>query len=206
MSSGAVAPQGVLTPSRAEIEALCLKAARAAGLEWGPAEDAGRSVAVLERAGLPGLDWFLAWLESPAGTAVDLGNPAATALCPIRSGAVLIDHGLRLRLPLRLPDMIVPGLLIGFLLRHPAGFDMAWSGGKAQIGATGATFKGLPPPLRGPVALHHAIVAPGSLGHAPRRPCRVAVWQELNRLALAITVPATAVSRTGAGAGTHDND
>lgn len=206
MSNGSAPVDGVLTPSRAEIEALCLKTARAAGLEWGLAEDAGRSVAVLERAGLPGLDWFLAWLESPAGTAVDLGNPAATALCPIRSGAVLIDHGQRLCLPLSLPDMIVPGLLIGFLLRHPAGFEMAWSGGKARIGTTRATFEGLPLPLRGSVALHHAIVTPGSLGHAPRRPCPIAVWQDLNRLALAITVPATAVSRTGAGAGTHDND
>lgn len=82
----------MLLLSRAEIEALCAKAARGAGLDWGLVEEAARSATVLDAAGLPGPEWLLDCLETPAGAALDLTDPGARiALCPIRTGAVLLD-------------------------------------------------------------------------------------------------------------------
>lgn len=193
-----------LIPSRSEIEALCSKAARATGLEWGLAEEAGRAVAVLEKAGLPGLDWFLAWLDEPGGAVLDIVAPEGAGLCPIRSGTVINDHAPPL--PLDLADVIVPALLIGFLLRCATGFELAWAGGRARGGWAGCVIEGMAPPLRGAVTLRPALQSPAPGGPAPRRPFPVAGWQRLTSLALTLTVPATAGSRSGAGAGSHDND
>lgn len=198
--------------SRSEIEALCAKAARGAGLDWGLAEEAARSATVLDAAGLPGPEWLLDCLETPAGAALDLADPAAAiALCPVRSGAVLLDQGARLALPITMPQVIAPGLLIGFLLRSTrrrgeGGFQLTWAQGKATVLGAGVSVAGAPPPAIGAVGLSRTHGPAGEPNPAPRRPRDAEIWRRLTVLARATTVPATADSRAGAGAGTHDND
>ena len=83
--------------SLSEIEALCFKAARGAGLSWGEAEEAGWAAAWLARAGLSGPDLLLAWLNDLGALKRPVPAPGhwrapAAPLCPLRTGIALADH------------------------------------------------------------------------------------------------------------------
>ena len=91
--------------SLGELEALCRKAARGAGFDWGPAEEAGRAVRRLAAFGLPGAELLLVRLAAgeaePEGTGAprSLDGPwrsPAGALCPIHAGTALADAPERL--------------------------------------------------------------------------------------------------------------
>lgn len=127
-----------------EIEQLCLKAARGAGLSWGLAEEAGFACVWLARHGLDGPGALLAWLgdrtdpatpdpatPDPARTdpaasaraACDAADPflaGAGGRCPIATGAALCDFArlpetdVRSR-PLRIGPLARPLLLLPFL-------------------------------------------------------------------------------------------
>lgn len=127
--------------SLGELEALCRKAARGAGLDWGPAEEAGRAVRRLAAFALPGAESLLARLEAfdrrPAQElspgALDGEWRGGTALCPILTGAALADSADRLDASgeVVLHDVISPLLLIPFAglcarrLGRPV--NVAWS-------------------------------------------------------------------------------
>ena len=82
--------------SLSEINALCFKAARGAGLTWGEAEEAGWAAAWLTRAGLAGPSILLNWLTECATLARPVparGRWCALdgPLCPLRAGLALAD-------------------------------------------------------------------------------------------------------------------
>ncbi|MFP4043155.1 MAG: DUF3726 domain-containing protein [Rhodosalinus sp.] len=89
--------------SLSEIEALCFKAARGAGLDWGEAEEAGWAAAWLSRAGLAGPTIILGLLKDLAALERPVPGPGrweprARAQCPLRTGIALADFaGRRLR-------------------------------------------------------------------------------------------------------------
>ena len=85
----------------AEIEVYLRKAAQAIGLDWGIAEEAGKSARWLAAFGLPGPELMLAQIEQLEGKDYrdfipDCGNgqwrAKSTYLCPIITGAALADR------------------------------------------------------------------------------------------------------------------
>lgn len=207
-----------------ETEALCLKAARGAGLPWGLAEEAGTAAAWLAERGLPGAALVLDWLEGGARTvprpAEERWESPGGPLCPVATGAALADF---VELPegpsrceLALAAIAVPALLLPFLARAAGMLGrplaLGWEGGAVRIGADGA--------LAGEVA---ALVAAGVAGRAVVSPCPAApsvradtrraplplalpLWRRLDALALRTTVPPSERSRAGAGATGDDGD
>lgn len=210
--AGAPVPDGAALFSRSEIEAVCMKAARGAGLPWGLAEEAGMAARRLAEAGLPGPEWLLAYLEGPRGRAPAIGRghwrpEGEGGLCPIATGAALSDRAGRSEPLPTLHHVLHPGLLLPFLI-HAAGAGAAlradWGTGAALAGAAGIDAPH-EVPAQGDVLLSRA----GAMRAPPRHTGRwvpLDLWRRLNALALFTTVPATERSRAGAGAGPADND
>ena len=85
-----------------EVSALCMKAARGAGMSWGLAEEAGFAAAWLVQHGVDGPEYLYRHLVQAQGqswqslcptvTPGDWQAPAGHALCPIALGATLCDY------------------------------------------------------------------------------------------------------------------
>lgn len=172
--------------TRPEVEALCTKAARGAGMAWGLAEEAGFAAGWLQAHGIDGAGALAAYLDGGLGVA-PVASPGhwtgAGPLCPIATGAALSDFrdlpaG---ALPLRLDPVAHPVLLRPFL---GAGRVLEQAGGGALILRAG-----------GPAAM------PAQL--CPADPAAVA---RLESLAFETYVPPSAQSRADAGAAGSDND
>ena len=211
-----------VTLSLGEIEALCLRAARGAGLDWGLAEEAGQAARWLCAAGLDGLTAVHATLTTPVATTlcVDTRTGAVTApddetpLCPLRTGAALSDHAALLPDTVRIARVVWPVLLIPFVARSARRSKRAvtFTADGAQV--TVASDQS----LSGAVATFAALrAARVTLTPAPDLPApttppvRAAsplpkVLTGLDALALRTTVPATAASRADAGSALDDND
>ncbi|WP_443692938.1 DUF3726 domain-containing protein [Pseudomonas protegens] len=89
-----------------EIESLCKKAARGAGLSWGLAEEAGKAARWLSAHGLDGPGVLATQLRQNDGCAYQQLAPDVSAepwqvpghaLCPLIAGATLSDHSYLLR-------------------------------------------------------------------------------------------------------------
>ncbi len=98
-----VAPGKTLRLSRNEIESVCTKAARGAGMSWGLAEEAGYAAGWLASRGLDGAGVLARYLRRAQGKSwhdicpvVEPGewrsSTVGQALCPIALGATLSDH------------------------------------------------------------------------------------------------------------------
>ena len=94
--------------SLGETESIVTRAGRGAGLSWGQAQDAGKSVVRLAMQGLPAPDWFATLLPSIEATPYDERRPASVFehadseikrvweasgswLCPVAVGCSLAD-------------------------------------------------------------------------------------------------------------------
>lgn len=215
--------------SQNEIEQLCLKAARGAGMSWGLAEEAGFAAAWLAMRGLDGPGALLAQLQEAKGRpwreicpVVAPGRFRAAeggCLCPVALGSALCDH---VSLPetamtdtaLRVGPVTHPVLLLAFLsdLARVQGVSLrlAWSGGKVLLTADGrmsgdAARLEAEARLEGELSIQQdAPDAPA----APGEPLNVSAetLNDLNAFALCTTVPASEASRAGAGAAAGDND
>jgi len=212
--------------SRNEIETLCLKAARGAGLAWGLAEEAGFAAGWLAAHGIDGATTALHHLNTlaPAGTTpIGVANrhwqdASGTALCPIALGAALDDHASLAESPHTAPittgSVSQPVLLVPFLARmaqaNGAALSLTWHGGTICVGPDG---------VDGPALIALSQVAQAALTLAPcaaaahmggvatpLAPIPAATLGGLNRLSMRTTVPASVVSRLGAGAAQSDND
>lgn len=202
--------------SRTEIEALSLKAARGAGLSWGIAEEAGKITRRLDQLGLPGPEWLLAALGAGAATTILTTDGTwqsplpSLPLCPLRAAVRLSDAP---KAGLRLADLQSPGLILGGLLtcRSCPPLLVRWNEGAALIRDGALSLVGGLPGLRGDLILSQPDAAEvarfsAPLSIAPRKPRPAAFWAEMDRFAMATTVPATETSRAGAGATGNDND
>ena len=117
-----------------EIETLCLKAARGAGMDWGLAEEAGFAARWLAARGLPGPELLLAHLEARSGQPwADVGPRASGdwrargggALCPVSAGAAFSDHAVGDGRTARFEALSRPLLIVPFLCQSLAGEDDA---------------------------------------------------------------------------------
>lgn len=212
--------------SRNEVETLCLKAARGAGLPWGLAEEAGFAAGWLTARGADGAAALLAHLgTSPVGaSAVTISGRVWSAqdggaLCPIVTGAALDDHA-------GLPDGISAGPVTVHRLRHPVlavpllarsaramktALEITWNGETALISAEGEVG---PARLTALSKVQEARIEVATCradhGIAPAAPDICPLSAEtlagLNALSMRTTVPASETSRRGAGAMASDND
>ena len=216
--------------SRNETESLCLKAARGAGFAWGLAEEAGFAAGALASEGIDGAAAILTLLTAKLGQPAHSGRPdpspghwqsmAQGALCPITTGAALIDSAPLADGPFsretRLDPVATPILLLPFLMRAAevcarplliswpdgalritpgSGFDRAAASALARYPALALTIQ--PTPSKPAIPQNP---------HAKLPPVSTAVLDALAALALRTTVPATAASRRGAGSAMTDND
>lgn len=214
--------------SRSEIEALCTKAARGAGMAWGLAEEAGFAAGWLSARGIDGpraLADHLAWAQDlpwqdicPTVAPGDWTARDGGMLCPVALGATLCDFSTLREAALDGAGLVVgpvshPVILLPFLAamaqRLGHGVDVLWPGGRIAVAPSG----GVGGALAGLAALEHARLtlrpasdAPDIARPAGRVGCRRDTLDRLEALALRTTVPPSAQSRADAGAGTSDND
>lgn len=215
--------------SQNEIEQLCFKEARGAGMSWGMAEEAGFAAAWMARRGLDGPGALLAQLRDAMGRpwreicpVVAQGEFQAGdggGLCPIALGSALCDHA---RLPetamdkttLRVGPVNHPVLLLAFLSDlariRGAAVRLSWPRGRVLLtwaGGIVGNVEALGQETRTDVELSLDSAVSGD-PPAPCPPLHVptTTLSGLNGFALRTTVPASEASRAGAGAATGDND
>ncbi len=220
---------GSWTVSLSEVDAMCRKAARGAGMSWGLAEEAGRAARALAALGLNGPGVLLVAIDAVDGDVAAhrprVGLPEwrspAGRLCPIATGAALSDraHALLAGETVRLGPVLSPLLLVPFLgmaarglgaslrLAHGSGVLVVTPAGPA---AESCDF------LRVPVLDGLCVAAVTELAGGRLRPAKavsvglevpVDDWRRLDRYAHRTYAPATEeLRRSGAGAGIRDND
>ncbi|SPH16808.1 hypothetical protein DEA8626_00322 [Defluviimonas aquaemixtae] len=213
---------GAAVLSLPEVEALCLKAARGAGMSWGLAEEAGHAAAWLAAQGLPGPELMLRLLEASRGREWSDRSPAlgalrwraqnGLALLPVATGAAFAD--LAGPLPLRIerlayPGLVLPSIAIAAGVRGHA-IRLEWSSGSVAVTAEALddaeAAQGLCDTAEANVSLQAAETLVDPAERRPGHSISRAVWQALDHFALLTTVPATETSRADAGAGSSDND
>ena len=219
--------------SLAEIEALSKRAARGAGLSWGLAEEVGKAVRWLQAHGQPGVAALNALLRSNDGMSFNElcpqlrdGTWAAESgvLCPLIAGATVLDHAsLDEQWPLNLQQVRHPLLIVPFVARAAvlSGVTLAisWSDHTLLLSPSGA-IKGDTPNSSDPeqAVLDRLVLRQASAAEATTlvdglwrksalaQPIPADEWSALEAVAHRTLVPATSVSRAGAGSTAGDND
>lgn len=213
--------------SHNEIEQLCLKAARGAGMSWGLAEEAGFAAAWLARRDVDGPAAILSqithadarsWHEiCPEVTAGQVTARDGQELCPIALGTVLCDHGNNFIGSKQEPLLSVgpityPVLLLPFLSDISKlcalSISLEWSGRRVFVGPNGEVTGDIPA-LESEPSIHAQIKVGSGPKPANANALRAFFVSEdtlsgLNRYALRTTVPASEMSRAGAGADDAD--
>lgn len=189
----------------AEIDATARKAARGHGCPWGLAEEAGKSARWLASHGLPGAESLAGMLGGRARCCTESGAP-----CALRLGAALADRAAALGAePVVTGTAGHPLLVLAQMGRAADALDRAfaleWEGGGARVSRHALAIHGTP----GGASLACSGV-PGAVDGPPpspgSRPVGDDAWAALNALSRRILVPASAVSRAGAGSDTGDSD
>ena len=210
----------------AEIESYLKKAARARGLDWGIAEEAGKAARWLAAFQLPGPESLLAHLEQLNGDDYQCHIPDCSQdpwqapgglLCPIVAGAAIADRSAQLLDGKRfeLASTAYPLLLaatVGQAARcHRCVFTTAWAGVRVSCFENGLSIEG----NRDDLLLEQVdavscalddLETPQQLPSTLAYPTDTAVFKRIDALAFQTYAPATAASRAGAGAGLTDND
>jgi len=210
----------------AEAEAYLRKAARAVGLDWGLAEEAGKAARWLAAFGLPGPEIVLAQLESLAGvdyTAVmpDCGREPWQApgglLCPVVTGAALADRSAQLVAgkDFELGRTAYPLLLVAILgqaaRHHEVAFATAWDGVQVNCFGDGLQILGDRDDLLRAATETVRCWRDDSAVAELRPSTRAyqideATFKRIDTLAFQTYVPASEASRAGAGPALTDND
>ena len=203
-----------------EVEALCLKAARGAGLSWGLAEEAGLAARWLYSRGIDGPGVLLAHLDqvgerSSQIALVDGGlrSEDEGLLCPIAVGVALSDFAATGRDCVRAEVVNRPLLVLPFVhqIARASGNPVAlnWPGGRVLVSAAGEIAGDLA--ALAAADMSEVAIAPvtGAFHSAvDRNRAAVTATDTLTRLdayALLTTVPASAASRADAGSADGDN-
>ena len=206
-----------------EIEQLCQKAARGAGLSWGLAEEAGMAAAWLSRHGIDGPSLLNQRLHlGPLAGPMIPWERQSRLQCPITLGAALSDHSdlaptsLQGRV-LDLGLVAVPVLLLPFIAqlacRKGHTVEVTTSGAAIFLSASGAVDLG-DNQKAGSALLPQARVSISAATQTARNPpprtepppVPIPTIASLDHFAMATTVPASALSRAGAGAAVGDDD
>lgn len=213
--------------SLSEINALCFRAARGAGLEWGEAEEAGWAASWLSGHGLSGPSIILAWLDAAPALARPCPAPghwaaASAPHCPLRCGIALADFAGLAEGPgahaLTLEQVAHPLIVLPFVARAATrvGASLRVQGLQHAIVLSAADMTtrgdltGINDSATADLAIT-AVAAPQDATDAQAAPVPIrgitrADWRALDGLALRMTVPSSDQSRAGAGAAGSDND
>lgn len=212
-----------------EIESLCKKAARGAGMSWGLAEEAGKAARWLSAHGLNGPRVLAEQLRRDDGVASQELAPvvcegtwhgATLLMCPLIAGATLSDHahllgttGQILLSHVSSPQLLIP-FVSGMARRLGVPIDLSWPGCALGFDSQGNVFlnnnaEGLGHERAASVCCTLATT-PASEGRAlggPTPPVAGPVLAYLEALADRTYVPTSESSRLqGAGAGLSDNN
>jgi hypothetical protein len=211
-----------------EVSALCMKAARGAGMSWGLAEEAGFAAAWLVQRGFDGPEHLYRHLAQAQGRSwqdlcptVKSGDwqaPAGRAICPIALGATLCDYaalpeGVGVGCEIKIGPVDYPVLLLPFLVTcaetASLQLTLSWDGGSACLGRDRTALVDAFKALDGRQAsltltAQFGTVAPAITSAAPQTDSDTIT--ALNAMAMRTTVPASEASRAGAGSTTTDND
>jgi hypothetical protein len=210
-----------------EIEAMCKRAARGAGLSWGLAEEAAKGTRWLSSFDLAGVEMLAALLAQDDKVAlIDVSPVALRAtqwhapigrMNPLVAGASLSDCAVRLsdRGSITIENLSFPLLAVPFMagaaLRLGVPVAVQWP--DAQLATDGrhlcvqATAKAMESPFETQVVF--STPAQMSTERAPVQRAIVSTnsWNALTKFAHRTYAPATDESRLlGAGAGPADND
>jgi len=210
----------------AEIESYLRKAARARGLPWGIAEEAGKAARWLAAFNLPGPETLLAHLQQVSGEEYPEWIPDCShapwqapggLLCPIITGAALADRSAQMLdgKAFHLAATAYPLLLaatVGQAARcHRQVFTTAWAGVRVSCFENGLSIDGDRDDLL--LARVDSVSCQRDDLTEPRQlPSTLAYtidnesFKRIDELALQTYAPATAASRAGAGPGLSDND
>lgn len=210
---------GTVRLSGNEVEMLCLKAARGAGLSWGLAEEAGFAARWLYERGIDGPAALASHLEGMARISSRivlrdgaLRGPKAGLLSPIAVGAAMSDLSGARRDTNRAGPVDRPLLVLPFLhqiaVASKGPVVLKFPGGSVEVSATGVggDLSALEAARQAEIAIAPGAGLPagapargfrGLAGHAATR---------LNDLAMLTYVPASAASRANAGSEDGDND
>ena len=210
----------------AETESYLRKAARACGLDWGIAEEAGKAARWLAAFDLPGPETMLAHLQQlPAGEyrqfipdcSCEPWQAPGGLLCPVITGAALADRSLQMLSGhcFRLAATAYPLLLaatVGQAARcHRAVFTTAWAGVRVSCFENGLSIEGnrddlLLERVDNITCQQDELSEPQQLPSTQSYAIDYDVFKAIDQLAFLTYAPATEASRAGAGAGLTDND
>jgi hypothetical protein len=198
-----------------EMEQLCQKAARGAGLDWGLAEEAAMAAVWLAKKGIDGPKWLCHRLQQTGLGAPMLPWGAQDRVqCPIALGATLCDYARLAQGQLTetaLGPVSSPILLLPFLSHMSAiqghSIDMTFDGCTVQVDGVGYTcatdFADITP------SACVFITQAGTQGRKHRRfepmSSQTETIKTLEQFMMRTHVPASAVSRAGAGAVSDDD-
>lgn len=219
-SGFSIPDSGVARLSCSEMGALCLKAARGAGLSWGLAEEAGYAARWLYARGLDGPGALLNVLDQAdlcTGVIMSEGSirpKANRALSPITVGTALSDFaGLRPG-PICAKPVMRPVLVLPFLHQMARAAQEArllkWAQGSVAVDPGGAVCGEANLLEKLDVAEILVSAAPdqpeSAASVADPSPLQPEILKRLDDYAMRTTVPATAASRADAGSMDSDND
>ena len=209
----------------AEIESYLRKAARARGLDWGIAEEAGKAARWLAAFNLSGPETLLEHLQQlgdeyhqhiPDCSREPWQAPGGL-LCPIITGAALADRSVQMLdgQCFRLAATAYPLLLaatVGQAARcHRRVFTTAWAGVRVSCFENGLSIEGNRDDLM--LSRVEAVTCQLDDLESPQQlPSTLAyaidldTFKRIDQLAFQTYAPATEASRAGAGAGLTDND
>jgi hypothetical protein len=214
------------TVTLAEIESSVRKAARATGLDWGIAEEAGKAARWLAAFGLPGPEIMLAQLRQLDGKdyrsfipdcKLEPWQAKSGILCPLIAGAAIADRSAQMLggIQFNLGKTAFPLLLaatVGQAARcHQSVFTTCWAGVRISCFENGLSIDGNGDDLLlGEVdavsCREDNLPAPRQLPSTLAYQVDVDSWKSIDNLAFKTYAPATESSRAGAGAGLTDND
>ena len=210
-----------------EIENLCKKAARGAGLSWGVAEEAGRAARWLSGNGLDGpallaeqlrLDDGCAYSQITPDMSTECWERAGRSMCPLISGVTLSDHAYLLRENGRilLGKVTHPQLLMPFASAAARqlgiALQLSWQGCILEFSPGGEAVLIQPDNFASPLVEGVSCICIRTASGTGRAlsgsipTLAKSVQDYLDVLAARTYVPASEVSRlSGAGAGLSDN-
>jgi hypothetical protein len=210
----------------AETESCLRKVARACGLDWGIAEEAGKAARWLAAFKLPGPELMLAHLQQLRNQdyrafcpqqGVEPWQAGGGLLCPIITGAALADRSAQLLSgkSFELETTAYPLLLVATLGQaarcHQSVFTTAWAGVRVSCFANGLSIEGNRDDLqRAEVAAvscrQDSLSVPQQLPSTLAYEIEERIFRQIDKLAFQTYAPATEASRTGAGPELTDND
>jgi hypothetical protein len=210
----------------AETEFYLRKVARACGLDWGIAEEAGKAARWLAAFNLPGPEITLAHLQELKQKDFSVCIPDASRrpwlssgglLCPVITGAALADRSARMLEGevFELGPTAYPLLLaatVGQAARcHRSVFTTAWAGVQVSCFENGLSVEGnrddlLLSQVDAVTCQQNNLTVPQQLPSTLAYEIDEETFQNIGELAFLTYAPATAESRAGAGAGLTDND